>query len=145
MSVTQFLTKGLPTSRTRHWPVWCRKARTEARVVPWSAAQTQAHCRQQLEARLVTVTKLSVSAMVLRERWQESCEGRPAQEMLVAVGPGRERGLAARRTGQLVPVEIPTVLQSEMVISVLQAVSGTWNLKVCLPPLVTLNRVLMSW
>ena len=54
MSVTQFLTKGQPTSRTRHWPEWCRKARTEARVVPWSAAQTQAHCRQQLEARLVT-------------------------------------------------------------------------------------------
>ena len=55
ISVTQFLTKGQPTSRTRHWPVWCRKARTEVRVVPWSAAQTQAHCRQQLEARLVTV------------------------------------------------------------------------------------------
>ena len=54
ISVTQFLTKGQPTSRTRHWPVWCRKARTEVRVVPWSAAQTQAHCRQQLEARLVT-------------------------------------------------------------------------------------------
>ena len=33
---------------------------------------------------LVTVTKLSVSAMVWRDRWQ-SAEGMPAQEMLLSV------------------------------------------------------------